>query len=209
MFVKGERTGLTIHMEYSDRSLIESHLNGNADAFEALIRRHGPAVYGYLVKMVKDRSKADDLFQETFRKAFEKVGDFRGTDLRPWIYAIATHTAINSFRKEKLTHTLSLNHDTPCTDGNHCLSADQIASSSEMEPSAMALAEERRRDVRQALMRLPAQQRIVLVLNYYQKMSYKQIAETLNCSIGTVKTTMFRALKRLAVLLPDGGEGQI
>jgi RNA polymerase sigma factor (sigma-70 family) len=58
-------------------------------------------------------------------------------------------------------------------------------------------------------MRLPEQQRITLVLNYYQKLSYKQIAETLNCSIGTVKTTMFRALKRLAVLLPDGGEGQI
>ncbi len=209
MFVKGDRTGLTINMEYSDRILIESHLNGKADAFEALIRRHGPAVYGYLVKMVKDTNKADDLFQETFRRAFEKVGDFRGTDLRPWIYAIATNTAINSFRKEKQSHTLSLNSDADCPDGRHCLSADQIASSSEMEPSAIALAEERRRDVRQALMRLPEQQRITLVLNYYQKLSYKQIAETLNCSIGTVKTTMFRALKRLAVLLPDGGEGQI
>jgi RNA polymerase sigma-70 factor (ECF subfamily) len=188
-------------MEYSDRILIESHLNGKADAFETLIRRHGPAVYGYLVKMVKDTNKADDLFQETFRRAFEKVGDFRGTELRPWIYAIATNTAMNSFRKEKQTYALSLNSDTNCTDGKHCLAADQIASSSEMEPSAIALAEERRRDVRQALMRLPEQQRIT--------MSYKLIAETLNCSIGTVKTTMFRALKRLAVLLPDGGEGQI
>ncbi|MEN6308104.1 MAG: RNA polymerase sigma factor [Anaerohalosphaeraceae bacterium] len=196
-------------MEHSDRILIESHLNGSADAFETIIRRHGPAVYGYLVKMVKDTHKADDLFQETFRKAFEKVGDFRGTDLRPWIYAIATNTAMNSFRKEKQTHTVSLNDDSDCADGRHCLATDQIVSSSQMEPSAIAVTEERRRDVREALMKLSEQQRITLVLNYYQKLSYKQIAETLNCSIGTVKTTMFRALKRLAVLLPDGGEGQI
>jgi RNA polymerase sigma-70 factor (ECF subfamily) len=196
-------------MEHNDRILIEAHLSGSAEAFETIIRRHGPAVYGYLVKMVKDTHKADDLFQETFQKAYEKVGDFRGLDLRPWIYAIATRNALNSFRKEKQTHTVSLNEDTACPDGKHCLSTDDIASDTQNEPLKILETEERRRRVKDALTRLPQQQRVTLVLSYYQKMSYKQIAEALNCSVGTVKTNMFRALKRLAVLLPDSAGGQI
>jgi RNA polymerase sigma-70 factor (ECF subfamily) len=196
-------------MEHNDRILIEAHLSGSAEAFETIVRRHGPAVYGYLVKMVKDPNKADDLFQETFQKAYEKVGDFRGMDLRPWIYAIATRNALNSFRKEKQTHTVSLNEDTACPDGRCCLSIDNIASDTQNEPLKILETEERRRHVKDALMKLPQQQRVTLVLSYYQKMSYKQIAEALNCSVGTVKTNMFRALKRLAVLLPDSAGGQI
>jgi RNA polymerase sigma-70 factor, ECF subfamily len=196
-------------MEHNDRILIEAHLSGSAEAFETIIRRHGPAVYGYLVKMVKDTHKADDLFQETFRKAYEKVGDFRGMDLRPWIYAIATHTALNSFRKEKQTHTVSLDGQSACSDGKHCLVADNVVSDSAMEPSEILETQEKRRQVRNALMKLPSQQRTTLILSYYQKLTYKQIAEALNCSVGTVKTNMFRALKRLAVLLPDSTGGQI
>lgn len=196
-------------MEHSDRILIEAHLNGSADAFETIIRRHGPAVYGYLVKMVKDTHKADDLFQETFKKAYEKINEFRGVNLKPWVFAIATNTALTSFRRERLRHTVSLDGDLSCPDGEHCLEIDSIASSSQPEPSDQLELEEKRDRVRQALGKLPEQQRTTLILSYYQKLTYKQIAEVLNCSVGAVKTNMFRALKRLAVLLPENGGGQI
>ena len=196
-------------MEISDRTLIEAHLSGRANAFETLIRRHGPSVYGYLVKMVKDSHKADDLFQETFRKAYEKIGDFRGPDFKPWLYAIATNTALGSFRKEKRRQMLSLNTDLSCPDGEHCLEIENAIPSNQQEPSELLELEEKRQNVRQALMKLPDQQRITLILSYYQKLTYKQIAEVLNCSIGAVKTNMYRALKRLAVLLPENGGGQV
>lgn len=196
-------------MEHNDRILIEAHLNGSADAFETIIRHHGPAVYGYLVKMVKDAHKADDLFQETFQKAYEKVGDFRGVDLKPWIHAIAVNAALTSFRQEKRRHMVSLNSDPSCPDGKHCSEIDNAVLADQQEPSEILEIEEKRRNVRQALMKLPDQQRTTLILSYYQKLTYKQIAEILNCSIGTVKTNMFRALKRLAVLLPESSGGQI
>jgi len=196
-------------MEHNDRILIEAHCNGSADAFETIIRRHGPAVYGYLVKMVKDTHKADDLFQETFQKAYEKIGDFRGVDLKPWIHAIAANAALTGFRKEKRRHMVSLNSDTSCPDGKHCSDIDNVVLADQKEPSEILEMEEKRRNVRQALMKLPDQQRTTLILSYYQKLTYKQIAEILNCSIGTVKTNMFRALKRLAVLLPESSGGQI
>jgi RNA polymerase sigma-70 factor (ECF subfamily) len=196
-------------MEHNDRILIEAHLSGSAEAFETIIRRHGPAVYGCLVKMVKDTHKADDLFQETFKKAYEKIGDFRGVDLKPWIHAIATNAALTSFRKEKRRYMVSLNSDPSCPDGKHCLEIENVIASDQKEPQEILEIEEKRRRVREALMKLPTQQRTTLILNYYQKLTYKQIAETLNCSIGSVKTNMFRALKRLAVLLPENSGGQI
>jgi RNA polymerase sigma-70 factor (ECF subfamily) len=196
-------------MEHNDRILIEAHLNGSADAFETIIRRHGPAVYGYLVKMVKDTHKADDLFQETFRKAYEKVGEFRGVDLKPWIHMIATNAALTSFRQEKRRHMVSLNSDFSCSDGIHCAEIDNAVMADQKGPSEILEIEEKRRSVRQALLKLPEQQRTTLILSYYQKLTYKQIAEILDCSIGTVKTNMFRALKRLAVLLPESSGGQI
>lgn len=190
-------------MEHNDRILIEAHLSGSADAFEMIVRRHGPAVYGYLVKMVKDTHKADDLFQETFQKAYEKIRDFRGIDMRPWIYSIATRLALNSLGKEKRTHIVSLDVQTDCPDGGHCLSADDTVSIGRKEPFEILEMEEKRRQVKQALMKLPQRQRITLILSYYQKLSYKQISEALNCSVGTVKTTMFRALKRLTDVLTN------
>ncbi len=74
-------------------------------------------------------------------------------------------------------------------------------------PEAEAQIEEKRRLVRSALRRLPEKQRTALILSYYQQMSYVQIAEAMGCSLGAVKTHMFRALKRLSTLLaePAGG----
>ncbi len=77
-----------------------------------------------------------------------------------------------------------------------------MADESAQPVQAMVL-EEQKTQVRQALLRLPEGQRQTVVLAYYQGMKYAQVAEILDCSIGTVKTQMFRALKRLAELLPE------
>jgi RNA polymerase sigma-70 factor (ECF subfamily) len=189
-------------MHSNDRTLIEAHLSGSADAFETIVRRYGPAVYGFLLNMVKDTHKTEDLFQDTFQKACQKAGDFRGDNLKPWILAIAANTALNSFRKEQRNRTVSLHQPSFCEDGRHCLPIENAVCGMEGNPAEMAELEEKRMIVRDALMRLPEKQRAALVLSYYQKLTYPEIAETQGCSVGTVKTNIFRALKRLTALLP-------
>jgi len=196
-------------MHSSDRTLIGAHLSGDSEAFETVVRRYGPAVYGFLLNMVKDTHKTEDLFQDTFQKACQKAGDFRGDKLKSWILAIAANTAINSFRKEQRNRTVSLRQSSFCEDGRHCSSIENVVCGTEGNPAGIVELEEKRTMVRDALMRLPEKQRAALVLSYYQKLTYLEIAGAQGCSVGTVKTNIFRALKRLAVLLPDGGEGQI
>jgi RNA polymerase sigma factor (sigma-70 family) len=73
-------------------------------------------------------------------------------------------------------------------------------------PENQVIQDEQVRQVRRAVASLPERQRTTLVLAYYQKLSYTQVAEALGCSVGTVKTQMFRALKALAVKLPNPSE---
>jgi RNA polymerase sigma-70 factor (ECF subfamily) len=189
-------------MHNSDRTLIEAHLGGDSEAFETIVRRYGPAVYGFLLKMVKDTHKTEDLFQDTFQKACQKAGDFRGDNLKPWILTIAANNAINSFRREQKHRTVSLQQSSFCEDGHHCSPIENAVCNMQGNPVGKVELEEKRTMVRDALMRLPEKQRAALVLSYYQKLPYPEIAETQGCSVGTVKTNIFRALKRLATLLP-------
>lgn len=187
-------------MNESDRKLADAHLRGDQAAFEAIVRRYGPAVLGYLTKMTHNPHKADDLFQETFRKVHQKMHLFAGEDLRPWIFAIASNTAFSGLRKEKHLPVFSL--DRPCTDGINCPAA-QIADRKEADPARQAIRAEQKQQVRKALMELPVKQRATVILSYYHKLSYKQIAEALHCTVGAVKIHMFRAMKKLAEELPD------
>jgi RNA polymerase sigma-70 factor (ECF subfamily) len=194
-------------MDNSDRNLMDAHLSGREGAFETLIGRHGPAVLGYLTKMTHNADQAEDLFQETFVRAHERAGQFRGDNLKPWLFTIATRTALTWFRRQKRI-TVSLNQPAGCADGVHCgATLEGIITDRSPGPEAEAQIEEKRRLVRSALRRLPEKQRTALILSYYQQMSYVQIAEAMGCSLGAVKTHMFRALKRLSTLLaePAGG----
>lgn len=187
-------------MNESDRNLIDAHLAGNQAAFEAIIRRYGPAVLGYLTKMTHNPHQAEDFFQDTFRKVHQKAHTFAGTDLKSWIFTIASNAAFTGFRKEKRMPAFSL--DQPCTDGINCPAA-QIADVKETDPGRQAIRAEQKQQVRKALMDLPEKQRATVILGYYHRLSYKQIADALDCSIGAVKTHMFRAMKKLAEDLPD------
>jgi RNA polymerase sigma-70 factor (ECF subfamily) len=193
-------------MQDSDRNLMDAYLGGDTGAFETLVRRHGPVVLGYLTKMTHHYDQAEDLFQETFQKAHQSAASFRGDNLRPWVLTIAAHAAINRHRKAQNAPAVSLNQPL-CTDGVHCGTLEASLPAAAVEPADQLVLDEQRRQVRDALGKLPEQQRMALVLNYYHQFSYQQIAEALDCSIGTVKTHLFRALKKMAALLPDPAGG--
>ena len=193
--------------EKTDRNLMDAHLAGEQGAFETLVRRHGAAVLGYLVKMTHNQDHAEDLFQETFQKVHQHAATFKGDILRPWLFKIATNVAIGQWRKAKRHSAVSLAAPVGCPDGTNCPTLEQTLPAATPQPSEQLSLDEQRQQVRDALDQLPEQQRAALILSYYHKLTYQQIAELLGCSINTVKTHVFRALKKMAALLPDPAGG--
>ena len=113
---------------------MDAYLAGENGAFEALVRRHGAAVLGYLTKMTHNQDHAEDLFQETFQKVHENAAAFSGENLRPWVLTIATNAAIGRWRKEKKHAAVSLSVPVGCPDGEHCPAVESTLASDTPEP---------------------------------------------------------------------------
>ena len=194
-------------VERTGKSLIEAHCQGCPTAFGEVVRRYGGSVFGHLIQLCGHREQAEDLFQETFKRVHEKAYTFRGPRLRPWLLTIATRIAIDGLRKNRRVRVVSLNRRMDCT-SNGCEASGTIAilddSCNPLEEVANA---EQKQQVRQAVGFLPVKQRATLILAYYQQLSYPEVAQVMGCSVGTVKTQMYRALRTLARKLPRlGGE---
>lgn len=187
-------------MERTDKNLIEAHCKGDPTAFTELVSRYGGIVLGYLTKMCGNRDHAEDVFQETFKRVHEKGHTFRGVHLRPWILTIATNVARNDFRKKNRLKFVSLDQVAINDDGKN--EEAEMAGGGPLGEIELA---ERKDIVRRVLGELPEKQRATVVLAYYQQMSYREVADVMECSIGTVKTQMHRAIKMLAKKLPDFG----
>ncbi len=188
-------------MKDTDMSLIDAHRKGDPEAFGQIVRRYGDGVLGYLIRMTGDKQQAEDLFQETFKRVHEKSDTIRGSGFKSWLYKVATNVAYDGFRKDNKVelHEKKLN----CTsqDGRELDSPAIMDNSS--NPSVVTVKAEQAEQVRRALESLPDRQRATVVLAYYQQLSYSEVALALGCSIGTVKTQMYRALRTLAQKLPE------
>ncbi|MBL7188565.1 MAG: sigma-70 family RNA polymerase sigma factor [Phycisphaerae bacterium] len=190
-------------MEKTDKSLIDAHLQGDPMAFGELVRRYGDSLLGYLTKICRNREQAKDLFQETFKRVHEKAHTLRSNQFKSWLYTIATRVAMDGLRKDNRVRMVSLNQSVGC-DGDNCPELGAVAVAADCDdPSQEAVKAEQKELVRRAVASLPDRQRVTLVLAYYQGLSYREVATALDCSIGTVKTQMFRALRTLAQRLPD------
>ncbi|UCG59078.1 MAG: sigma-70 family RNA polymerase sigma factor [Phycisphaerales bacterium] len=192
-------------MENTDESLIEAHRRGETAAFDQLVRRYGDHLLGYLIRMSGSRDQAEDLFQETFKRVHEKAHTYRGGSFKSWLFTIATRAAIDNLRRRKRQSILSLDQNLDCDGDGQELGAVAVADSSN-NPAQVAVKTEQKAQVRQAVELLPAKQRATLVLAYFQELSYREVADVLGCSVGTVKTQMSRALQTLARRLPDMAE---
>ncbi len=190
-------------MENNDKVLLKEHCAGNHTAFGELLRRHGPALLGYLVRMTGNTDSAEDIFQETFMRVHQKAHLLKTDKFKTWLFTIATRVALNTFKKNNRIKCVSLDTEPQCEHGN-CPSPAALALPDHSPGPAQAVVmDEQKQIIRQAIDRLPHHQRITLLLAYYQKMNYSEVAQVLGCSQGSVKTHMFRALKTLATILPD------
>ncbi len=190
-------------MDRTDKSLIDAHCDGDGRAFAELLRRHGPALLGYLRRMTDNADRAEDIFQETFKRVHERAHTLRGDNVRAWMFTIATRIAMDGFRRAKRLKCVSLDANMGHGDGDKTNLAGTIAEDCPSDPAEQLIKAEQKQQVRQAIRSLPPKQRATLILAYYRQMSYAEVAGVLGCSRGTVKTHMFRALKTLAKHLPN------
>lgn len=182
----------------TDEELLSRYRDeGRPDDFNALVNRYQRELYRYLVRYTGDSALADDVFQNTFLQVHLKKGLYEdGRPVRPWLYAIATHQAVDALRKLGRRPTISLDLRGQAGDAEPSALVDLLVSDVP-GPLANLQDEERKAWVRRAIERLPETLRQTLILAYFQDLKYREIAEIQKIPVGTVKSRLHAALGKL------------
>ncbi len=177
---------------------IERLKRSDPAAFEVLVKERSGEIYGLLYRLTENAEEARDLTQETFLRAFQSIGQFRGeSDLRTWIYRIAINQARNRWRWWRRRHrdtTISIDGNEAV--GNAAVVA-RLSSGRSSDPEYGALAHERERALRKALSGLKRVYREAVVLRDIEGFAYEEIASALDISVGTVKSRLARGRQEL------------
>jgi RNA polymerase sigma-70 factor, ECF subfamily len=177
----------------AEDQFLERLRRGEAAAFERVVAEHTGDVYALLYRLTSDAEEARDLTQETFLRAFQSIARFRGdANLKTWIYRIAVNQARNRWRwwrRRKRDVTVSLDATSDLTD--QPLSAS-LRDNDAIDPEQETLAREREGHLRGALLELKRPFREAVILRDVEGFSYEEIADTLQISIGTVKSRLSR-----------------
>ena len=182
----------------SDERLLLDAREGDSEAFAALVRRYERELYGYLRRYLGDGTLAEDVFQNTFLQLYLKSGQYQpGNPVRPWLYTIATHQAIDALRRNGRHQAVSLDEHRESDGEGDCQRLMEMLENREPGPLDHASRQEQREQVRASVEQLPDFLRQVLVLAYYQGLKYREIADILDIPVGTVKSRLHAALVRL------------
>jgi RNA polymerase sigma-70 factor (ECF subfamily) len=162
------------------------------------VKRYERELYGYLARYLGDRELADDVFQNTFLQLYTKIGTYeQGRPVKPWLYTIATHQAIDALRRNGRYQAVSLDQGREELPDGEVRRLVEVIESRQPLPLDQVQGEERRQRVRQSVDQLPDFLKQVVVLAYYQGLKYREIAEVLGIPVGTVKSRLHAALVRL------------
>ncbi|MGQ9574431.1 MAG: RNA polymerase sigma factor [Thermoguttaceae bacterium] len=185
----------------TDEELLLAYRNhGDRHSFEELVHRYETELYSYLRNYLGDAQMAEDAFQATFLQVHLKCQQFEpGRRVRPWLYTVATHQAIDAQRRNRRHRMVSLDRGRPGPeeDQEEAGSLSDLVDAHEIGPAEQFEASQRGRYVREAMERLPEILRRVVLLVYYQGLKYREAAEVLNVPVGTVKSRLHAAIVRL------------
>ncbi len=184
----------------SDEALMSRYReSGQSADFNELIRRYERELFRYLARYLGDAAQAEDVFQNTFLQVHLKRGLYEeGRPFRPWLYAIATHQAVDTLRKVGRHPTVSLDQRSGggTNDSDPGALIDLLVNEG---PGPLGELQEKERQewVRKSIERLPETLKQTLILAYYQDLKYREIAEILKIPVGTVKSRLHAALAKL------------
>lgn len=175
-----------------DFILVEAALAGDEKAFAKLMGRYKDAIYFMLLKMVTNRSDAEDLTLEAFGKAFKNLHQYSPTyAFSTWLFKIASNNCIDFLRKNKGTF-ISLEN----TEQNENVEQIKIPSK-EPNPEEKLIRMQKAILLRKVVRRLKPRYQTLVELRYFREFSYEEIAKELNLPLGTVKAQLFRAREML------------
>lgn len=184
----------------SDERLLAEFIAGQDTAFEALVGRYSRDLHQFVTRFVRSSAAADDVVQETFVQVYHSAEGFdTERRFRPWLFTIAANKARDFLRARARKREVSLSvHTGNEHDGDAVSYLDFMADTSEL-PGEAVEAEEQRRIVQGIVSELPDPLREILVLGYYQRFPYKEIAEILAIPLGTVKSRLHAAVTHFGV----------
>jgi RNA polymerase sigma-70 factor, ECF subfamily len=170
--------------------------------FDELFERYSSMVFGLVLHILGDREEALDVSQEVFLTIFRKMDSFRGeSSLKTWIYCIAVHRAANRFRWwNRLRRRGTVSLEEHLAKSPDCELFYNLNSGIQ-SPEEALLAREEHEEVERLLLQLPLQQRVAVVMRDIEGLSYEEIAESMQISLGTVKSRIARGRETLKNLL--------
>ncbi len=181
----------------TDEQVFEALRADNRDAYRELIERYHDDLLRFLTRMLGDRAAAEDVFQETFLQVHISAATFdTSRRFRPWLFTIAANKARDLLRKKKRRKTVELS--APIRKSESGASFVDLLEVDVPPPDAAMDLALRDEQVQQALDQLGPALREVLLLAYFQRLSYAQIAEDLGIPLGTVKSRMHSAVAAFA-----------
>lgn len=178
-------------MENTDQSLIRETLAGNTQAFGKLVLAYQDFIFTVAMRVVKVREEAEEVTQDTFIKAYESLGTYRGdSKFSSWLYSIAYRKALDRVRKQKRNKELELIEE---------ITERQL---DEVENALGFLeAQERRQMINNCILKLPEQDAALITFYYFEEMSVKEIAKITELSEDNIKIKLFRSRKKLFNML--------
>ncbi len=177
----------------TDEELLSAHIDGDSGAFPELMDRYKNDLLHFLIRFVGSRAAAEDVFQDTFLQIHISAETFDPSRrFKPWLFTIAANKGRDWHRKHSKRTVLSLSQDIG-GDGEGTRFVDLMEADQEL-PDAHLLDNEQKGSIRNAVDQLPSHLREILLLSYFQQMSYIQIAESLQIPLGTVKSRLHSAV---------------
>ena len=178
----------------TDEELLVAHLDGDGSAYPELMDRYKNELLHFLIRFVGSKAAAEDVFQETFLQIHISGATFDPKRrFKPWLFTIAANKGRDWHRKHSKRTVVSLSQEIGGGEGETARFVDLMESDTEL-PDADLLNSEQINDVRKAVDELPSHLREILLLNYFQQMSYVQISDSLEIPLGTVKSRLHAAV---------------
>lgn len=180
----------------SDAVLVQQVQAGQQKAFDLLVAKYQRRIYRLVLRFIRDPAQAEDVAQETFLRAYRAIGQFRGeSQFYTWLYRIAVNTAKKAISDDIRDPTVSegdaLGHD------EETFSPTELLTNHET-PESVLVSKEIVQTVNAAMESLPEDLRMAITLREIEGLSYEDIAEAMQCPIGTVRSRIFRAREAIA-----------
>jgi RNA polymerase sigma-70 factor (ECF subfamily) len=183
-----------------ETALVRRARHGDLEAYDELVRKYQERIYATVYHMTSNHEDANDLAQEAFIKGFQALKSFKGgSSFYTWVYRIAVNKTINFLKQRKNKAQLSLND----IDFNAEHDPDLVALISEKTPRREIGLTELQEKLNAAMQKLSEPHRLVVTLHDIQGLSHEEIAEIMDCNIGTVRSRLFYARQQLQAYLSD------